>query len=76
MLDPARLVDAREDLSMPVKSGREFRVEQVKDERLAAIPTVVLSSQNGTDRLEGIRAFLPKPVDVDQLLPIVEEHCA
>jgi len=63
------------DLSMPVKSGRDFRAEQLTDDRFAGIPTVVLSSDDERPRLKGIRAFLPKPIDVDELLPIVEEHC-
>jgi CheY-like chemotaxis protein len=63
------------DLMMPVKSGWEFRAEQLKDPALARIPTAVLSAAQATPQLRGIVASLPKPVDVDELLAVVEAHC-
>jgi CheY-like chemotaxis protein len=62
------------DLLMPVKSGWEFRAEQLKDPALARIPTAVLSGVR-TPELRGIVASLPKPIDVDQLLAVVDSHC-
>jgi CheY-like chemotaxis protein len=63
------------DLMMPVKSGWEFRAEQLKDPALAHIPTAVLSSEDAARNLRGIVASLPKPIDVDQLLAVVQRHC-
>ena len=63
------------DLMMPVKSGWEFRAEQLKDPALAPIPTAVLSGVTAAPELRGIVASLPKPIDVDKLLAVVESHC-
>jgi len=63
------------DLVMPVKSGWEFRAEQLKDPALAHIPTAVLSSEQAARNLSGIVASLPKPVDVEKLLALVRRHC-
>lgn len=63
------------DLMMPVKSGAEFREEQLKDSTIADIPVIVLSAdsniQTVSERLE-IRHFLKKPVNLKDLLASVE----
>jgi CheY-like chemotaxis protein len=58
------------DLFLPVLSGHRFRAVQLRDRSLAWIPVVVVSG--GVDaareaRELGARAFVKKPVDVDQL---------
>lgn len=66
------------DLSMPVMSGSEFRVEQRKDPSIASIPVVVVSAVGSLDLkvapLEAA-AFLRKPVQLDELLEVVERYC-
>ncbi len=65
------------DMMMPVMNGQEFRVEQHRDARLAAIPVVVLSATFGSEAWPGLpppTAVLPKPFDLDQLLEVVEKH--
>lgn len=66
------------DLSMPVMSGSEFRFEQRKDPSLASIPVVVVSAVGSLDMkvapLEAA-AFLRKPVQLDELLGVVERYC-
>ncbi len=62
------------DLHLPVMDGRRFRALQLSDRSLAWIPVVVVSS--GLEAVNearelGARAFLRKPVDVDELHAIV-----
>lgn len=65
------------DLMMPVMNGWEFRETQRRDERLSAIPVVVVSADGGAR--EAARqfdaGFLPKPVDLDSLLDVVARFC-
>jgi CheY-like chemotaxis protein len=65
------------DLVMPGKGGFEFREEQLADPELASIPAVAISAAvQGTSIQDVLRveAFLPKPLDVDRLLELVERH--
>jgi CheY-like chemotaxis protein len=62
---------------MPVMDGFAFLAEQHQDPRLALIPVVVVTAMGripNSDALH-IAAVVPKPVDVDHLLELVEEHC-
>ncbi len=63
------------DLMMPVMDGIEFRAEQQKDPRLAAIPVVVITaSGNATARAKTMRAnaMIQKPIALDTLLATIE----
>ena len=64
------------DLMMPVMDGWQFRRRQVEDERLAKIPTIVVSAA-GRERMAQISAdaYLAKPIDMDELLTRVSEFC-
>lgn len=63
------------DLMMPIMDGWHFRTLQCADPTLAVIPTVVLSAQvgGGWRSRMGMTAddYLPKPIDVAQLLDLV-----
>src|SRR5215217_838009 len=52
------------DLMMPVMDGWQFRSEQLRDARIAKIPTMVISAA-GRDRIAQIQAdaYLAKPID-------------
>ncbi len=67
------------DLMMPIKDGFQFRTEQRAQPELAAIPTIIFSADTGVNQphveFEGA-AILKKPVDLDALLTMVQEHCA
>lgn len=65
------------DVMMPVMDGAQFRREQIRDERFASIPVIVVSAA-GPERLRRIDAdaHLPKPVDLDQLLERVTAFCS
>ena len=63
------------DLSMPEMNGDEVLARMAGDPRLAGIPVIIVSSEK--ERAEaclkaGARAFLPKPVRAQDLLPLVE----
>ena len=61
------------DLRMPVMDGWEFRNAQKRDSRLAQVPVVVLSA-DGSSHAAAVSAdaFLPKPLDTNQLLATIE----
>ena len=64
------------DLSMPVMDGRGFLTLRASDPPLRDIPVVVISGnmQSGAP-LEGIDAYLCKPVKVDRLIEIIDQNC-
>ena len=64
------------DLMMPVMDGWQFRRTQIADEQLAGIPVIVVSAA-GRERITEIQAddYLSKPVDLEQLLDRVTQHC-
>lgn len=58
------------ELRMPVMDGTRFREAQLRDRSLAWIPVVVMSAEIDAStkaRALGARAFLPKPLDLDQV---------
>lgn len=65
------------DLMMPRMNGWDFRAEQTRDERLAAIPVLVVSADPLASQAShmGAAAVLPKPADPGRLLELVERHC-
>ena len=57
------------DLQMPRMGGAEFRAAQLKDARLASIPTVVMTTTPDLlPKMVGVRAFLRKPFRAAELL--------
>jgi CheY-like chemotaxis protein len=63
------------DLVMPVMDGREFRVEQQRDERLSPIPVVVMSGWAAAPSdLHEIARF-SKPLDLPRLLNTLRSIC-
>jgi CheY-like chemotaxis protein len=62
------------DLAMPVMDGRQFRREQLKDARLAAIPMLVITAMADRTHIDASEILL-KPVDADLLLTAVSRHC-
>ena len=67
------------DLMMPVMSGWEFRMEQQTDNRLAAIPVIVLSARPSLQHEAykmTVDGFIPKPMDITRLLTTVERYCS
>jgi CheY-like chemotaxis protein len=65
------------DLMMPVLDGAGFRDAQQQNPRIATIPVVVMSAaENLNAQAPSLTAdaFLPKPIDFDALLTLVEEY--
>lgn len=67
------------DLMMPVMDGYEFRSKQRSDERLAGIPVVVMTARGAPNHLDkatlAASDYLKKPVELDDLLSVVQKHC-
>lgn len=67
------------DLMMPVMSGVDFRAAQRSDATLRDIPVVAISAARNlsqlASQLDGVD-FLPKPIQLDDLLEVVQRHCA
>jgi CheY-like chemotaxis protein len=73
-MDPPGLILL--DLMMPVMSGQEFLAARRGQDALARIPVVIMSAwRRDSERIDGAQGSLPKPVDVDDLLRVVAEHC-
>jgi CheY-like chemotaxis protein len=65
------------DLMMPIMNGFQFREEQRKDPELSAIPVVVITADvNARAKAESLGAagFVQKPVKIQPLLDIIEQH--
>jgi CheY-like chemotaxis protein len=64
------------DLMMPVMNGWEFRQALDQDPALRKVPVVVVSAATAelAYRTEAA-AYLPKPLDMDELLDVVGDFC-
>ncbi len=62
------------DLMMPEMDGVQFRMEQLKREAHARVPVVVLSAFGQMTRAKYLQVadYLRKPIDLDDLLAVVE----
>jgi CheY-like chemotaxis protein len=63
------------DLFLPIMSGHRFRAAQLRDRSLASIPVLIVSGgvEGAREARElGARAFVRKPVDVDELRAVVK----
>lgn len=66
------------DLMMPVMDGYGFRAAQQADERLAAIPVIVLSAHANVEQAAAqmrVAGCLRKPVQLQTLLTTVARYC-
>jgi CheY-like chemotaxis protein len=61
------------DLMMPVIDGWELVVELSKQHRLATLPVVVVSAVD--ENLPTGYRRIKKPIELEDLLRIVSEHC-
>lgn len=65
------------DLMMPVMNGWEFRSALDRDPELRDVPVVVVSALGKGEMAQRTHAaaYLPKPVDMDELLDVVCDFC-
>lgn len=63
------------DLMMPRMDGWEFLAQQHRRE--SRTPIIVVSAYGSQDELRGadVIAYMRKPVDIDELLAMVDQHC-
>lgn len=67
------------DLGMPIMTGWEFREQQRRDPALADIPVIVMSATphlNQTAAALHAADCLDKPIELNQLLGMVEQYCS
>ena len=65
------------DLMMPVMDGFEFREEQKRDPRIANVPIVIMSADGNIEPKKhkiDAKAYIKKPLDVDDLMELVKQH--
>jgi len=64
------------DMAMPIMDGRGFLRRRAHDPDLRDIPVVVVSgsSQKGAP-LQGIEGYFRKPVNVERLIEVIDQHC-
>lgn len=66
------------DLMMPVKDGFQFCAEKEANPKFANLPVVVMSADGHIRQNQlrvNARAYLKKPVDIYEILNIVEKFC-
>ena len=66
------------DIMMPVMNGFEFREEQLKDPKLAAIPVIVVTADGrARERVRelGSDLFFQKPLSPPALLSAIRRFC-
>jgi CheY-like chemotaxis protein len=66
------------DLNMPYMDGRQVRAAQLANDRLARIPTIIVTglqlTQADRDQLQATD-YLAKPVNRDCLVQAIGRHC-
>lgn len=65
------------DLMMAGMNGWQFLDAQRADPALAGIPVVVVSAYASPEAVRALGAsdYLPKPVEIDRLLAVVQRYC-
>jgi two-component system chemotaxis response regulator CheY len=64
------------DINMPVMNGAEMVAEMAKTDFMSVTPVVIISSEQGKERMEamkamGVSAYLPKPFRPEQIKEVV-----
>jgi CheY-like chemotaxis protein len=64
------------DIMMPYMNGYEFREVQLKDPKIADIPTIILSAAGKHEDIEKLnfKETLKKPLDLDTLIDVVKRN--
>ena len=63
------------DFMMPIMSGSEVLDALKKDARLAAIPVYIMSAARERRGTEAATGYVPKPIELEELLKLVSQHC-
>lgn len=64
------------DIMMPYMNGYEFREVQLKDPKIANIPTIILSAAGKHEDIDKLnfKETLKKPLDLDTLIDVVKRN--
>jgi CheY-like chemotaxis protein len=63
------------DLLMPILDGQQFLTQRAQDPVLRDIPVIVVSGNDKSDLpLEGVAAYIKKPINPDRLIEIIDRH--
>lgn len=64
------------DIMMPIMNGYEFREQQLKDSRIAGVPTIILSAAGKHEDIDHLKftECLKKPLDLDTLINVVKRN--
>ena len=63
------------DLMMPGMNGEGFRTEQLKNEKFAAIPVLLMTADAHPDSVQlkiGAKGFIKKPLNIDKFLETID----
>ena len=69
------------DIGMPIVNGYEICTQVRRVSKLKHIPIVFLTGNDGIiDRVRakvsGANAFIPKPIEIDKIVNVIEKHLA
>lgn len=64
------------DIMMPYMNGYEFREAQLKDNRIANVPTIILSAAGKHEDMNRLhfKECLKKPLDLETLIDVVKRN--
>lgn len=64
------------DIMMPYMNGYEFREAQLKDKRIADVPTIILSAAGKHEDMNRLhfKECLKKPLDLETLIDVVRRN--
>jgi CheY-like chemotaxis protein len=63
------------DQMMPIMDGQSFLRAKALDDKIAAIPVIIMSATQDLSSRLGAVAFLKKPIDLDRLLELADQYC-
>jgi two-component system, chemotaxis family, chemotaxis protein CheY len=63
------------DMAMPIMDGRGFLKRRAHDPDLRDIPVVLVSGNSQKGALKGIEGYFRKPVNVERLIEVIDQHC-
>jgi DNA-binding response OmpR family regulator len=63
------------DLMMPVMDGWQFLTARQGEPSMSKIPVIVMSAARLSDKVQNVSATLKKPIDLDQLMSLLKQHC-
>jgi CheY-like chemotaxis protein len=63
------------DLMMPVMDGWQFKAALEQNRAVSEVPLIIISALTDVATRIPAAAHLPKPVDIDRMLELVDHYC-